>query len=199
MRKERGITLLALTITIIVTLILTGATVTIVLNGEMFKTGKDAKDKTKLAIEKEEKIGAVAENSTTDQLVSKYSDKVTDLTGTIWEFKDNIIYNSDLQYDITGIVYNDSHRYNYTGIATVQAFGYYVFCWNLGSDHPYENEYAFAFIPSNDLGYPNAWVWGSFKTNYITLTNTPTLEITGGDDVKNPELIAWLNENAIKQ
>jgi len=54
LRTERGITLIALIITIIVMLILVGVSVTVALNGGLFTTAKDATNKTQLEIDKEQ-------------------------------------------------------------------------------------------------------------------------------------------------
>jgi len=54
LNKEKGITLIALIITIIVMLILVGVTVNIALNGGLFTKADDAKESTQLAMDKEE-------------------------------------------------------------------------------------------------------------------------------------------------
>ena len=56
LKSKRGITLIALIITIIVMLILVGVTVNIALNGNLFNKAKDAAEGTQKAIEKEELI-----------------------------------------------------------------------------------------------------------------------------------------------
>lgn len=53
MKKQTGITLIALIITIIVMLILVGVTVSVAINGELFKTAKEAAYKTQIEQEKE--------------------------------------------------------------------------------------------------------------------------------------------------
>ena len=57
--KTKGITLIALVITIIVMLILLGVTVTVSLNGGLFTTAKQAEDETQIAQEKEQLLMAV--------------------------------------------------------------------------------------------------------------------------------------------
>ena len=54
MKKQNGITLIALVITIIVMLILVGVSVTVSLNGGLFTTAQNAKAKTQLESEKEQ-------------------------------------------------------------------------------------------------------------------------------------------------
>ena len=49
MKKQKGITLIALIITIIVMLLLVGVTVNVALNGGLFDTAKDAASKTEMA------------------------------------------------------------------------------------------------------------------------------------------------------
>ena len=53
LREQKGITLVALIITMIIMLLLVGATITISLNGGLFKTAKKAEENTQLAKEEE--------------------------------------------------------------------------------------------------------------------------------------------------
>ena len=66
LKSKKGITLIALIITIIVMLILVGVTVSVSLNGGLFKTAKQATDNTQLETDKEElfalAIGAIGNN-----------------------------------------------------------------------------------------------------------------------------------------
>ena len=57
--QNKGITLIALIITIIVMLILVGVTINVSLNGGLFEKAKDAKEKTAAATEKEQLLNAV--------------------------------------------------------------------------------------------------------------------------------------------
>lgn len=59
MRNQRGITLIALIITIIVMLILVGVTVNVALNGGLFTTAKKAANETQIATEQETLLSAV--------------------------------------------------------------------------------------------------------------------------------------------
>ena len=56
MKNQKGITLIALIITIIVMLILVGVSVTVALDGGLFKTAQEAKEKTLIATEKEQML-----------------------------------------------------------------------------------------------------------------------------------------------
>ena len=56
LKEQKGITLIALIITIIIMLILVGVSVTVALNGGLFNTAKKAKDDTKTAIKAEQKL-----------------------------------------------------------------------------------------------------------------------------------------------
>ena len=56
MKGQKGITLVALVITIIVMLILVGVSVTVALNGGLFDTAKDATEKTDAALTEENKL-----------------------------------------------------------------------------------------------------------------------------------------------
>ena len=70
MKKQKGITLIALVITIIVMLILVGITISVSLNGGLFTTAKEATGETQIAQEKEEllmaALGALNENGKVD-------------------------------------------------------------------------------------------------------------------------------------
>ena len=70
MKKQKGITLIALIITIIVMLILVGVSVTVTLNGGLFNTAKKAESETQISQEKEQllmaALGALGENGKVD-------------------------------------------------------------------------------------------------------------------------------------
>ena len=57
--KQKGITLVALIITIIVMLILVAVTISVALNGGLFEKGKDASDKTQREADREELLSAI--------------------------------------------------------------------------------------------------------------------------------------------
>lgn len=76
MKKEKGITLIALIITIIVMLILVGVTVTVALNGGLFTTTKQAADRT--TEEKEKEIIQVAYSDYNMQKYSSQDKKTAD-------------------------------------------------------------------------------------------------------------------------
>ena len=59
MKKQKGITLIALIITIIVMLILVGVTISVALNGGLFKTAQEATTNTLIEAEKEQLLSAV--------------------------------------------------------------------------------------------------------------------------------------------
>lgn len=58
MKSQKGITLIALVITIIVMLILVGVTITMALNGNLFNYAKDAKTQTQNALEEENELSS---------------------------------------------------------------------------------------------------------------------------------------------
>ena len=57
MKKNNGITLIALIITIVIMLILAGVTISILINNGIIGKAKDAKDKTAEAYEEEKTVG----------------------------------------------------------------------------------------------------------------------------------------------
>lgn len=74
MKNQKGITLIALVITIIVMLILVAVTVTIALNGGLFTTAKEASSNYQNHMEDEKNIsnGQVTVNGTTYQNYNEY-------------------------------------------------------------------------------------------------------------------------------
>ena len=94
LKKNRGITLIALIITIIVMLILVGVTVTVAINGGLFKSAKEGAEGTTIARVKEQMMGDI-----TTKIAEKLGDNITESEletiaqkyGTIIE-KDGIKY-----------------------------------------------------------------------------------------------------------
>lgn len=58
MKSQKGITLIALVITIIVMLILVGVTITMALNGNLFNYAKDATTRTNEAVQGEKELSS---------------------------------------------------------------------------------------------------------------------------------------------
>lgn len=58
MKEDKGITLIALVITIIVMLILVGVSVTVAIQGGLFKSAKNAVNNTKNALNEENKLSS---------------------------------------------------------------------------------------------------------------------------------------------
>ena len=97
-QNKNGITLIALIITIIVMLILVGVTVTVAINGELFKSAKEGAKGTTIARVKEQIMGDIAvkmaeklgDNITEQELKAIVAPKygTLDETGTILKLKD---------------------------------------------------------------------------------------------------------------
>ena len=80
-KKEKGITLIALIITIIVMLILVGVTINVALNGGLFDKAKTAADKTQREADREELLSAIlgtANNRGDLQIVSELGNNLPD-------------------------------------------------------------------------------------------------------------------------
>ena len=71
--SQRGITLIALIITIIIMLILVGVTITVAVNGGLFNYAGRAGKETNEAIKKEQELASLEEGLTVDQLIEKYT------------------------------------------------------------------------------------------------------------------------------
>ncbi len=76
MRKNQGITLIALIITIIVMLILVGVVVTIVIQSDLLGTAKTAGDKHKIAYEEESKMSGVTINEKQYGSIEEYMEEI---------------------------------------------------------------------------------------------------------------------------
>ena len=71
---NRGITLVALVITIIVMLILVGVTITVAINGGLIDKAKEAADKTKLGVDRETLIEATIGARNNQGIIEKAQD-----------------------------------------------------------------------------------------------------------------------------
>ena len=98
--KQRGITLIALIITIIVMLILVAVTISVALNGGLFNNAKDASDKTKRAVSKEELISAMVGEY--DRRGNFIIDNVELPDGAMWCREEDEIYNPENEVEPTG-------------------------------------------------------------------------------------------------
>ena len=98
--KEKGITLIALIITIIVMLILVAVTISVALNGGLFNNARDASDKTKRAVSKEELISAMV--GAYDNTGSFKIDNVELPAGAMWCGEEDEIYNPENEVEPTG-------------------------------------------------------------------------------------------------
>ena len=77
-RRERGITLIALVITIIVMLILVAVTVSAAINGGLFNYAKTASERTEKQIEGEQVYTTVGQDLTVNEIIAKFANpKVT--------------------------------------------------------------------------------------------------------------------------
>ena len=96
MKKQNGITLIALIITIIVMLILVGVTITVALNGGLFNTAKSAATNTIIEAEREQLLSAVATAYDTETGTINKS-KLESNLGTGW----NVVGNEGGPYTVT--------------------------------------------------------------------------------------------------
>ena len=72
LKEQKGITLIALVITIIVMLILVAVTITMAVNGGLFDYARKAGQETNRAIANEQQFANLEENMTVDDLINKY-------------------------------------------------------------------------------------------------------------------------------
>lgn len=111
--------------------------------------------------------------------LSKINDKlefsVSDLTGTTWVFN-NTIDASDTDFTLNFV----SNGYNYTGI---------------GFNEDGNGDMEYNGGPSGSAHY----IYDPFRASPWAAEAYKTIQITGGTDVTNATLIAWLQANATQQ
>ena len=73
LKNKKGITLIALVITIIVMLILVAVTINMAVNGGLFGYAGNAASETRKAKNEEQKLGAIPNNLTTSELIEKFT------------------------------------------------------------------------------------------------------------------------------
>ena len=82
-KLNKGITLIALIITIIVMLILVAVTISMAVNGGLFEYASNAGTQTNAAISAEQEFANLDSNLTVDQLIYKYTSTVINHSGII--------------------------------------------------------------------------------------------------------------------
>ena len=81
LKKQKGITLIALIITIIIMLILVGVTVSVVINSDIIGSSKKAAKDWEKEQEKESKLGNIEVGGTEYSSITQYTNS---LTGHVW-------------------------------------------------------------------------------------------------------------------
>ena len=126
MRKNRGVTLIALIITIIVLLILVGVSINLIIKGDLFGNAEKAVDGTNAKVEQEQ--------TRVDELMGELEKVQIDYKVENIQYTENAIlicvytdnseisfkYDDNLMYDIT----DSGYKYNGTGFKKV--FGYII-------------------------------------------------------------------------
>lgn len=104
---------------------------------------------------------------------------ITDLTNTTWKFNETISASGTTMYNI---------NYEYIPIANTSLSGNYT---------------VLSITPFEELDDVSMGIGTSATGFFYNLgwqdSGAGTIKITGGEDVTNPSLIAWLQENAILQ
>ena len=188
LKNKKGITLIALVITIIVMLILVTVTIRVATDGNLFTHASNAVKGTRNAILQENYISSEMD---IERIVNEFTtEKVTNLTGTTWQMNDTITYTVDMYYDISGNVFNDDLNGYYDHIEEENVASISIFFFNV------QLENGFGYLPETDSSFPYGWIIGNVPQLRATSTSAPKTTITGGNDVTNTDLINWLYENA---
>lgn len=128
------------------------------------------------------------------------------LQGT-WLFNNTITYPSDLYFEFDGNFFNDDYSFPIYSIQCNEKLGYNCFFpWYWISENPH-HPFSFGYLPENEIGFPQGWVWINIDTYDVSLVNTVKLNITSDisevvDINGNPagkQLLEWLQLNAVKQ
>ena len=106
-RKEKGITLVALIITIIVMLILVGVSVQVVINSDLIGTAQDAGDRTEAKYQEEGNMSEITVGNTTYESIDKYLNPEK----TITFYVDGTPYTAVEGWDWNTYIENDATRY----------------------------------------------------------------------------------------
>ena len=128
MKNEKGITLIALIITIIIMLILVIVTISFAMNGGLFQKAKEGADKTNIAIDKEQLGNLIVSNMNIDTLTIPSNLGTLETRGTTWtvtaaeEGGDIIITLTD-EEDNT-ITYNLEDDLGVRGVSVEQAYSF---------------------------------------------------------------------------
>lgn len=179
-RENKGITLIALIITIIVMLILVGVSVNVALNGGLFDTAKTATEKTEQAAQAEKEFMIYAQLiAEADELVERYPLEL-EVTGetTAKLTNDSIIdlYGEILQRYGTSYTDIESSSNTLTLTTAIKAANTFYEIYDSAVQN-YQNEYL-----------ENAGLLEDFKDNFwVLFTNSDSFE-SFGDDKKDAKL-----------
>jgi len=105
--KEKGITLVALIITIIVMLILVAVSVQVVINSDLIGTAQDAGDRTEAKYQEEGNMSEITVGNTTYESIDKYLNPEK----TITFYVDGTPYTAVEGWDWNTYIENDATRY----------------------------------------------------------------------------------------
>lgn len=191
LKKEKGITLIALVITIIVMLILVAVTISLAVNGGLFGYAGKATRETEKAKKDEQNWATLKENMTTEQLIAKYTGTITnpydeDEWTYAWtclngNWSNKLEHGAELTGDVVGKLYNNGtdekgpfhlviEKLGETGImGIVKRRNIEVFIRYDENHHPYQDY--FEQPPSL-----YAWYGGHYnsKINNVTICNGVT-------------------------
>jgi len=106
-RKEKGITLVALIITIIVMLILVAVSVQVVINSDLIGTAQDAGDRTEAKYQEEGNMSEITVGNTTYESIDKYLNPEKIITFYV----DGTPYTAVEGWDWNTYIENDATRY----------------------------------------------------------------------------------------
>lgn len=207
---EKGITLVALVVTIVILLILAGITLNLVLSDDgIFGKAQEAKNKWEEAEQNETNALNNLYNRLENLLDNTNSDNVT-LKGT-WKLNDEINYPSDFFFDFGNkpvTISNEEYTFEFVSIEANNIFGYDIVYTTYEPGGNAYAPYAFAYIPENELGFPSGWVWGALGTRevvktvsniQITITSELSEVLDADEQPAGEQLLNWLKANAVKQ
>ena len=119
-------------------------------------------------------------------------------------FKEMVMSDSNMAWDVSGAVYNAQHTpYSFSGIATINDYGVPIWTFYYTDiDDPYEMGDGFVYITEDlviseyGIDYDAGWYFGNSRnlTQYVSVP-PPTISLEGGNDLYDADFNKWLIEN----
>ncbi len=210
-KNHKGITLIALIITIIVMIILVGVTVTVAINGNLFRTAQKAAYQTEVSTIKEAVLEKVAEITAqggdigdissledlelSDELQDKYEDKFVIIDGTLYYDPEVVTDEEEREWleEIDVYPYDESEEYKSLLARNVEVGDYVNYfpgttsTYTSTMDSAYEVATDYTFTSNNDI----KWKVLRIENNNVILISDEPITDDSGNYYKAYGSYAW--------